>query len=67
MLEDPVKSSKAVEDPAPSPVLVVHSPINVRSTSLAVLALLAFALKWCVTGKVEWRGTSYSPAAKAQP
>jgi chlorobactene glucosyltransferase len=26
----------------------------------AVLALLTFALKWCITGKVEWRGTSYA-------
>lgn len=41
MLEDLVKSSKAVEEPAPPPALVIHSPINVRSTSLAVLALLA--------------------------
>jgi len=29
----------------------------------AVVALLAFALKWCASGKVEWRGTQYKTDA----
>lgn len=29
----------------------------------AVISLLAFALKWCITGRVEWRGTNYGPVA----
>lgn len=39
--EDPLASQPAVEAPAPLPAPVLHASINVRSTSLAVLALLA--------------------------
>jgi predicted PurR-regulated permease PerM len=41
MLEDLVPSSAPVEPPAPPPPPVLQTSINVRSTSLAVLALIA--------------------------
>lgn len=32
-----------------------------------LLAIYAFALKWCITGRVEWRGTAYDQNADARP
>src|SRR5512141_2333663 len=41
MSQDRVPLEPSIEPPSGGPPLVLHAPINVRSTSLAVLALLA--------------------------